>query len=274
MVDKQKHNRLGHFLREVSNWRWDEFVRAERDKSYSTNESIIFALVRSCTMRKLDAIKISLNRLDGKLATPVQMEYPKVYYLYPNAKLNTNIVQENEQEMYSLALKDAKPGGSTKADGYKLKELVEGEVIEPEPLPETLEENDLPSLSLRETLRKMAEYPRELPEAIVERADQTHLYVRGKGPLPDGEIPMVKSVIAAHLLIMAQKRDIDALYEIFDQIDGKLVETIQVLGEDIYITSYLREAPPGATPNKDGILQIEASQAQEIWTEKLANKHT
>jgi hypothetical protein len=264
--DKHKHNRLGHFLQEVSNWRWDEFVRAERDKSYSTNQSIIFALIRSCAMRKMDAIKISLNRLDGKLKTPVQIEYPKVFYLYPNAVMNTNSTQELNTNIVQLT--------NPENVFNVLEDVVEGEVLPPKPEPEAdpINDEDLPSLSLRETLRKMSDYPRELPEAIVERADEVQMAIRGKGPMPD-DIPMVKSVVAAHLLIMAQKRDIDALYEVFDQIDGKLVETIQVLGEDIYITSYASEAPPEATPNKDGILQVEASQVQALWTEKLGSKY-
>lgn len=254
--------KLGKFLRDVSNWGWDEFARGEKDKKFTTNEAIIFSLIRACAMQQLAAIKIALNRLDGKLKTPVKIEMPKVFYLFPNATL---------------------PGGPPPAPALtappdplveqQAEAVVEGSIIEP---PATTEQTtepqpDLPSLSLRQTLSKMADFPRELPEAIAQAALQTEQWMRNEAPRPE-EIPLVKSVVAAHLLILAQTRNIDALTEVFDQIDGKLVETIQVLGEDIYITSYSSSAPEGAIPNKDGVLQIEAVEAQQIWASKLKDE--
>jgi hypothetical protein len=100
-------------------------------------------------------------------------------------------------------------------------------------------------------------------------ATMTQQWLKGNGDRPE-EIPMVKSVVAAHLLHLAQQRNVDALNEVFDQIDGKLVETIQILGEDIFITTYSLTAPDGAYLNKDGVLQLEATQAQNMWAEKLS----
>ena len=255
-----KQDKLAKFLREASNWRWDEFWRAERDKQYTTNQAIIFALIRACAMEKMEAIKIALNRIDGKLKTPVRVEMPKVYYLYPYATL------PDAPEAASPL-----PAG----DPDEPSEAIEGEVL-PAPIKHdaTNEPRDLPSMGLRETLSEMSDYPRELPEQIVKLALETEQWLQGNGPKPD-EIPMVKSVVAAHLLIMAQSRNIDALTEVFDQIDGKLVETIQVLGPeggDIYITMYATTAPPGAKLNADGVLQIEATQTQETWANKLGDK--
>jgi hypothetical protein len=68
---------------------------------------------------------------------------------------------------------------------------------------------------------------------------------------------------------MASKRNVDAINEVFDAIDGKLVETIQVLGDDLYIVNYSTIAPPEAVPNADGVLQMEATAAQNIWAHKL-----
>ena len=118
----------------------------------------------------------------------------------------------------------------------------------------------------------MADYPRELPEAIIKQAEIVHQAVNDKAPMPD-EIPRVKSVVAAHLLVMAQARNIDALGEVFDQIDGKLAETIQILGDDLYITSYAASAPAGAYLNDDGVVEIEATVAQNLWAEKLGAKN-
>lgn len=256
------NEKLGRFLKEASNWEWDEFARAELNKKYTTNEAIIFALIRACTLEKIEAIRIALNRLDGKLKTPIKIELPKVFYIFPNATLDPGdmkkeIVKHNAREKNLKHL----PGGV---------EILEGEVIPPKE-EEKKPEVDLPSLNLRETLAEMANYPRELPEGIVKLALETEQWLKKNGPKPF-EIPKVKSVVAAHLLIMAQNRNIDALTEVFDQIDGKLVETIQLIGDDIYITSYIETAPPGAKLNADGVPQIEAETAQRLWAQKLENR--
>lgn len=249
--------KLGSFLKEVSNWTWDEFVKAEHDKSYTSNQSMIFALVRSCAMQKMDAIRMSLNRLDGKLKTPIKIEAPKVYFLFPNASAT-----------YTEEMPIVDAGGNTTGSARLLKPI-EGEIIPVPPIPEPKQEDfDLPSMSLRETLTAMADAPRNLPEAVVVLAEHVEMWLRGQAADP-GEYPMVKSVVAAHLLLLANKRDIGALTEVFDQIDGKLAETIQIIGDDIYITSYATIAPDDATRNADGILQIEATQAQNMWAQKL-----
>lgn len=249
------HEKLGKFLKDISNWYWDEFVRAEKSKNYTTNEAIIFALIRNCAMQNLPAIKTTLNRLDGKLKTPVKIEMPKVFYLFPNATLEAPAEQP--------ALTDPDPAPPA--------DVVTGEVLAPEPEPE-LTDADLPSMTMRETLAEMANYPRTLPDAIVDLALKTEQSLRGQAPRPD-EIPRVKSVVAAHLLIMAQNRNMDAITEVFDQIDGKLAETIQLLGDDLYITIYSPTAPPGAYLNDNGVLQIEAEAAQALWAQKLGAKH-
>jgi hypothetical protein len=242
-----KGAKMGDFLKEVSNWTWDEFWHAERDDTYTSNEAIIFALIRACTMQKMDAIKISLNRLDGKLKTPVKVEYPRIFFVYPNA---TAIGPGEELP---------------KLQG----EVLEGEIVGTELIVEP--EPELPSLSMRQTLTKMSDFPRKVPAAIVKQAQLIEEALREGKPVPV-EVPLVKSVVAAHLLVLAQQRNINALYEVFDQIDGKLAETIQILGEDIYVTSYLPEAPAGAEPNADGILMIEAKQTSDLWAHKLGRE--
>lgn len=248
-----RDKRLGEFLRQVFNWSWDEFARAEHDRQYSTSQSIVFTLIRACAIQKLPAIRLALSRLDGKLKTPVQIEMPKVFYLYPNAK-----APEGEP----LNRVDEASGGIN-----IIPQLSEGEVLSPPeivaPDPERLDE-----MSLREVLAMMSDLPRELPQQLIAAAEQTERWLKHNDARPT-DIPRVKSVVAAHLLIMAQARNIDALAEVFDQIDGKLVETIQILGEDIYITIYSATAPPGARLNADGILQIEATDSQVMWANKL-----
>ena len=249
--------KLGAFLKEVANWQWDEFVLAEKDPTFTSNQGVIFALIRSCAMQKMDAIRISLNRLDGKLKTPIKVEYPKIYYQFPNAKL------PEKSDTFTL------PAGPKAPDLKGDTHVLTGELI-PAPEPQKGPE-DLPSMSLRETLVEMAEYPRSLPEGIAKLAEQTDAWLKRGEPRPD-EIPKVKSVVAAHLLLLAQKRNIDALTEVFDQIDGKLAETIQLIGDDLYITSYLETAPEGAYLNADGVVEIEAEVAQRMWAQKLGDR--
>jgi hypothetical protein len=257
-----KSGKLATFLREVSSWTWEEFVIAEHNDKYTSNQAIIFALIRSCAMQKLPAIKVAISRLDGKLVTPIKIEYPKVFYLYPHASPQEKEAPADIEHPMTVERAEA------------IVEGIEGELM---PVPQPIEqdekkkkkaERNLPSMSFRETLTEMSDYPRSLPQQIVDLALQTEQALRQQAERPD-EIPMVKSVVAAHLLIMAQSRNLDAMGEVFDQIDGKLVETIKILGEDIYLTMFGTEAPPGAKLNDDGIYQIEGTISQNIWAEKL-----
>lgn len=253
----QHDKKMGAFLREVSNWDWEQFCRAEHDDQYTSNEAIIFGLIRSCAMQKMEAIRMSLNRLDGKLKTPVILETPKIFYLFPNATIT-----ESERK--------GEVGNLVGIEVMEERNALTGELIPARDLdaePEVTEE-DLPSLSLRDTLDKMSDYPRELPIALIAKAEEVQQCLNAGAPMP-AEVPKVKSVVAAHLLTMAANRNLAALTEVFDQIDGKLAETIQLIGEDIYITNYSNIAPPGATVNANGVLQIEAEAAQLMWADKL-----
>lgn len=264
--------KLGNFLREVSNWDWDQFIKAESDMSYTSNEAIIFSLIRSCAMQKLDAIKMSMNRLDGKLKTPVIIETPKVFYVYPNAKLeapHVSIVSVDGSQLSNYGPNDTLllVRGSDDELLVPSPEDITDAIIPLQGKPV----GDLPSMSLRETLAEMAKCPRKLPQGIIMLAEETQRWVQGQGAMPP-EIPKVKSVVAAHLLNMAHNRNISALNEVFDQLDGKLTEVIKIIGEDIYITNYASVAPDNATPNKAGVLQVEATQVQALWAAKLGGQ--
>lgn len=233
--------RLATFLAEVSEWRWDDFVRSEIDPMHTTNDSMVFALIRACAMEDLKAIKTAVNRLDGKLSTPVQFKMPKVYFLYPNAKEKLPSIEG--------------PSSANEIVVVKESELAELH----------------PTKGFRETMDRMGEFPRETPLAIIGAQEQIERHVRKAGLMPT-MVPRVKSVVAAHLLKMAQERNIDALNEVFDQLDGKLVETIEVVGEDLEILCFDEVAPPGAYLNSEGVYQIEASGPQEMWNKHLAPK--
>lgn len=240
--------KLGNFLGEVINWTWKEFCDAEKDPKYSGFQSSVFALVRACSDGKLSAIKLAIDRVDGKVETPVRVEYPKVWNLFPEAT--------------SVALPPA---------GTKVAELPSPDSL-PEIPPEVLDEDEpktAATLTLRETLEKMADAPRQVPLLIHEQKKKVE-----HGEVTDEEhTPFVKSVICANLLILAnEKHSFEAITEIFDRIDGKLVEVIRLLGDDIFLVYYAAEAPFGAVKNKEGIYMLEAPTVADIWKEKLDGK--
>lgn len=247
---------LGDFLKEVSNWDWYEYAVAERDKAgYTSNQAIIFGLIRSCAAQKMDAITLSIKRLDGNLKTPIKFEYPKVYTVYPYA---TSVAEPDTTKKLTVI--------DEVADASDI-DFSAIEKVEDEPAPP----KDLPSMGIRETIKEMAEYPRELPEKIIELAQQAEQFMHHHAKKP-AEIPKVKSVVAAHLLIMAQQRNMAAIGEVFDAIDGKLVEIIQVVGKDIHLVSYDSVAPAGSIKNADGAYQIEALEIQNNWALRLGKE--
>jgi hypothetical protein len=126
-------------------------------------------------------------------------------------------------------------------------------------------------MSLRETLRKMADTPRKVPLMIHQRKKEVEDAVAKNISLEDQgkNIPLVKSIIAANLLTLAESGKFEAITEVFDQIDGKLVETIRILGEDMYLTSYVLEAPFGAKKNNDGVYYLEAPKITDAWKQKF-----
>jgi hypothetical protein len=238
--------KLTPFFKEVIEKRWSEFAKMEHDDSSHTSaQAVVFAIVRACAKGKLPAIKESLNRIDGKLQEQIEVEYPKFYIQYPHAK------------------EIASAGASTQ------KSLAAPADIEPEN-PDL--EAPLVTGSLRDTLNRMADAPKVLVDTILKAADDVDArksYDSDVDPIND---PLVKSVIVAGLLKMAHNGSLSAIFEVFDNLDGKLVDKIKVLGEDVYLTNYDEIAPAGATKNKDGIYEIQADNTTSSWAISLERK--
>jgi hypothetical protein len=95
-----------------------------------------------------------------------------------------------------------------------------------------------------------------------------HQFQHEHEPLTD---PLVKSVIVAGLLKLAHDGNLGAIFEVFDNIDGKLVDVIRILGEDVYLTSYDTIAPAGAK-KVDGVYQMEADNTTSKWAISLGKK--
>jgi hypothetical protein len=241
---------LGGFFKEVISWRWDDFCKAEVDGRYTSLEATVFSLVRICAHGRLAGIKTAISRIDGNLETAVQLIYPEVYYLYPEA---TSVATPSIDVTPST---DPATTGEALPPGYPSPQAVP---LPDEPL------RPVATWGLRETLEKMGQEPRILVHLIIKRKEE----IEAKKLLPYSKshhnVPLVKSVIVANLLRLVEQYNYDAIAEVFNQIDGKLLEKIKVFGEDMYITNYATVAPVGATKNDDGVYCIKAEEATAIW---------
>lgn len=247
------NQKLTPFFKEVIELRWSEFHKMEQGEEHTSAQAVVLAIVRACANGKLPAIKESLNRIDGKLAENIEVEYPKFYMLYPYATAieagsRTKKISQEEQ-----AVIDEVKNLSTELE----------EEAEPEPLV---------TGSLRDTLTRMSEAPKSLVQKILDAAQDVEARQavgNDHEPLSD---PLVKSVIVAGLLKMAHKGSLNAIFEVFDNLDGKLVDKIKIMGEDVYMTSYDTIAPAGAKKNKDGVYQLEADNTTSVWVTSLKRK--
>lgn len=236
------NQKLTPFFKEVIELRWSEFHQLEQGESHTSAQAIVFAVIRACAKGKLPAIKESLNRIDGKLQEQIEVEYPKFYVVFPHA---TGIESGKKHEVKVEEGEMHVPEG----DGVMT-------IGEPEPLV---------TGSLRDTLKRMSNEPKFLVSKILEAAadvESRQNVSNDHEPLND---PLVKSVIVAGLLKMAHNGSLNAIFEVFDNLDGKLVDKIKVLGEDVYLTSYNTIAPVGAEKNKDGVYQLEADNTTSKW---------
>lgn len=245
--------KLTPFLKEVLERRWSEFATMERDLTkYTSNQAVVFSLVRACAKGKMPAIKEALDRIDGRVAMEIEVEYPKFFFLYPLAK--------------TVALPEAPTHDVA----------IESGVVEALPEPEPEPDEGLPA-SLRITLDRMAGEPRALVKIILEAAIAIDASIINGDKFDAANDPLVKSVVIAGLLNMAHKGDLKAIFEVLDQIDGKVADKIKVLGEDVYINVYSEVAPAGAEKNANGVYQLTANNTTDKWAaslERQRNKGT
>lgn len=230
--------RLGDLFREVVDLSWSEFRKREQDGTITNEADSVYKLVRATRRKRggLRATKEAINRLDGKVAEQIEVEYPKFYFVFPNA---SSSLGDNE-DTHSVSPSDE------------------------EVLPAVVEEDtEPPTGSVRAMVEKMLVREKTVPIGIIQAADE--IDVNGFSQLGD---PKVSAVIAAGLFNMTDSNPA-AIYEIFEQIDGKVADKIRVLGDDIYITKYDEIAPVGAYKNDKGMWQIEMPNLTNTWALKL-----
>lgn len=220
---------------EIIHMKWGDFIKLEQDKYASVDDAVLCSLVRICAdTDDIAAAKLAFDRIDGLLETLIDIKVPKFYTRYVNAT-------------------SVEPGG---------KELEAGdEAKKDEP-----DNYDPASAKLRETLKQMRSMSKDVIRVV-------RLYKKrlDKG-VPVEHEPMVKSVIVANLLKNVQKGRFKAIELVFDQIDGKLPKTINLLGgEDVTVDDYTTlVAPANAEIGEDGKYFAENKLMTAIWIRGFA----
>jgi len=215
---------------------WGEFIDLETSPSSSVDDTVLCSLIRTCAETDdIAAIKLAFDRIDGLLETPLEVKVPKFYTRYVNAK---------KIEPGGKALKAPKDAKKDKANTY-----------------------DPATAKLRETLAEMRSMPQDVIRVV--RLYKKHID-EGK---PSKHDPMVKSVIVANLLRNVKRGRYRAIELVFDQIDGKLTKTIQLLGgEDVYVDDYTElVAPAHAIKDEKGYYIAENKLITTAWIRGFAN---
>lgn len=225
------------FLADVFEWEFQHFVGELTDPTgdYSEYQLSLLYLVSAITSPKtsLKAITTSLERVDGKQPDKLEVIFPKFYTLYPNAT--------------SVA------GGEPSTTST------------PTPTPEPTPEPEIPDESvkgLRAEIQRLSEQKRGYVDQVILAAE---LIMAGKESINQ---PKVKTVAAA-MLYRLSRSSMLALDTLLEQVEGKVKDKVELLGGDVYLTSFAEVAPAGAIKNSNGIYQIENEQATTLWTERL-----
>lgn len=222
---------------ELIHMTWGDFVKLERDKGASVDDSVLCSLIRICAdTDDTTSIKLAFDRVDGLLETPVEIKVPKFYIRFVKAK---------QIEPGTKQIEAAESSRKEKTNKY-----------------------DPATAKLRETLREMRGMPQDVIRVV--RLYKKHIDEDKKRP--DDHDPMVKSVIVANLLRNVKRGRYGAIQLVFDQIDGKLTRTITLLGgDDVYVDDYTTLiAPADAIKDKDGYYIAENKLMTTAWLRGFA----
>lgn len=222
--------------------KWSEFIAIEADPELDNLTYLVVLLIRACVRGDMRAIRESLDRMDGKVISEVEVEYPRFYILFPNAR----------QKVIDVEPLLPEPAKS------------------PTPVEVTINsdiEDELPTGSLREVLSRMLEAKVGIVESIISATKRLDV------DEPSNFDPLVKSAIVAGLMKLVHKGRVNAAIEVLDQIDGKVKEHIKVLGGDIYMKNFSTTAPAEAELNENGIYQISSPMVTDIWAKRLEGKN-
>lgn len=232
---------LGERFIELLHLNWAEYAKIEADEDGSSEEAMICGLIRACADGDMRSIKTAFARSDGEVEIPVQINTPKFYTRYLNAK--EAVPAEKQLDAGETKLKS--------------------------------KEYDMATAKLRDTLQEMRKAPKKIVTMILGMRTRVDTDMKQGNALPPAEsIPLVKSVIVANLLHLAGYGNSNAVTEVFNQIDGKLAKVITLLGgEDVYVDNHIDTiAPANAIKNEDGVYVAENKQMTNLWLRGFAKE--
>lgn len=252
--------KLTRGFRDIIELRWSEFIKIERSLAATNSDSVVTGIARACKKGNLRAIQTALDRLDGKVAMEIEVEYPKFYTVYPYATKRIDdptIIEADENGIIKLI---------TDIDTIDVDEIID---VNGSPSNLNELEDGIPTGSLREMLDKILKSPKYIVADILAGAEAVE---GGRKDLGD---PMVKSVIVAGLMKLVHDGRVSAVFETFDQIDGKVADKIKILGNDVFLTRFDQIAPAGAEKNTDvdsphfDMYQLAAVDTTNFWATRL-----
>lgn len=234
-------------FRKIINLHYGDYL-IKRDTDTSSDWDLLASIVEVCNDGDMNGIKLAFDRIDGLQATPLKFDVPKFYVRYQNATSKAELGPgiENEQQ----TIKSSKL--MTAEDAQK----------------------EIETMGLRKVLGVMRKMPKTLPYAIkleaeaLEKKHKSGVNVSGMGQL-------VKTVMVAGLLRMAQNGNSRAIGMVFDQIDGKLMRIIVLLnGEDVYVDNVIDTvAPAHAIKDENGVWVADDRKMEMIWIAGFAKQN-
>lgn len=234
-------------FRKIINLHYGDYL-IKRDSDTSSDWDLLASIVEVCNDGDMNGIKLAFDRIEGIQATPLKFDVPKFYIRYTNAtsKLELGPGVENEQRTITSSKL------MTAEDAQK----------------------EIETMGLRKVLGVMRHMPKTLPYAIkleaesLERKHKTGVNVAGMGQL-------VKTIMVAGLLRMAQNGNSRAIGMVFDQIEGKLMRVITLLnGEDVYVDNVIDTvAPAHAIQDENGIWVADDKKMEMIWIAGFAKQN-
>lgn len=241
-------------LRLIVEMRWSEFIAMAKSIDATNFDAILTAIVLACRKGDIRAVQTALDRLDGKIATEIDVEFPQFYTLYPLAEKTAD-----DPSIISI------PSGPMNDVAVKVHEdtveLPVGSPVDMEELGTT--EEDIAEGSLQAMLEALLNSPKDTVTEILAVSELVD-----NGDTRRGD-PRVKSVIVAGLMRLVHEGKMSAVFEVLERIDGKVAEKIKILGGDVFLKNYSLIAPAGAVKNEDGIYQISADNTTSSWALKL-----
>lgn len=228
----------GYNLSDVADWEWKDFIIARNGDTKSEYEDAILELIYSIADEKtsLSAIKKAIERVDGKQAENIKVEYPKFYMRYPYANNIDKLIGE----------------GTTAS-------TVSPEVKMPAP--------EMATAGIRGAIAEVSARPKGAAAKVLEIARR----FMEDPSYETRAVIKVKQVVASALIVLSKTKQ-QAMEELLNQIDGKVAVTYKLLGDDVYLTDYGDVAPSGGFIDSDGVYVVQSNNITDQWALQLGKK--